>query len=222
MSLNDNETLAEAIVASGAYKTYWDRPKLEWPVSEQGRICPAYCNLRSLIGDVPMRQTIKRSLVESVQHDHEFVRPIDVLCGVMSAGVPWASITSDETGIPLCYARSSIKAHGEKTGVEGKLEPGMSALIIDDVFLTGNTITKTSLQLSAEGVSIGGITVLLRLSDRAASLHSPDGGFGDMKVNALCDYQDLLNASVGVGHMNAEQAERLARYYSNPETQPWD
>ena len=217
-----NEAFAAQIVDAGAYKTYWDKPKIEWPVSEQGRICPAYCNLRSLIGNVTMRRSIEQQLTQNVEKQiDEFGAP-DVICGIVSAGVPWAALLSDRLSLPMCYTRPSIKAHGEKTGIEGQLEPGMDAIAIDDVFLTGNTIAKTSLQLAAAGVNIRGTTVLLRLSDEVANIHYPDGSFDSSPVTSLISYEDLIQVSLDRGFMDDDQAKRLTSYYQNPGTQPWE
>lgn len=222
-SLETRNKLAEDIIEAGVYNMYWDRPKSEWPVSEQGRICPAYCNIRSLVGNVSMRQMIGMRLVETLETNQVTSgKEIDVINGIVSAGVPWATIACEKLGLPMCYTRPNIKAYGEKTSVEGMLEQGMVCEIIDDVFLTGSTITKTSLQLSAEGVTVAGITVLLRLSDETGKIHLPDGSFTSVDVTSLCDYSDLVTASVRMGLMDNQQAEKLTSYYQNPETQPWN
>lgn len=215
------QLIAQHIVESGVYKTYWGKPKEEWPVSEQGRICPAYCNLRSLVGNVSMRGVLLDGLDTAYKDLSATSNPIAALCGIVSAGVPWATWLSDRLNLPLAYARPSTKAYGQKNGIEGLLEPGNEVVLVDDVVLTGSTITKTSLQLANMGVKVAGVVALLRLSDEPALVHQPSGAFEEVPVHTVSDYANLVSVSLGRGDMNLEQSRRLIHYYQNPGSQPW-
>lgn len=213
--------LAGKVIDAGIYKTFWDKPKSEWSVTQQGRICPAFCNLRTLIGDVEMRQTIEDALVANVTNPKNKSTYPDVVCGVVSSGVPWATLLSRKLKLPMCYTRPRLKSHGNKSSIEGKLAPGMQVLLIDDVFSTGNTVIKTSFQLSTAEVEVIRVLVLLRHGNEKVSIHTPSGSFKEIPVNSLIDYHDLVQASVSRGLMNDEQAAKLISYYNDPETQPW-
>ncbi len=167
-----------------------------------------------------MRDLLEDALVEHVSSDQTNFP--DVICGVVSSGVPWATLLSKRLDLPMCYTRPIIKRHGDKVSVEGQLKPGMKALMIDDVFSTGSTIRKTSFQLSAAGVEISHVLVLMRLGKVTARLYDPSGTFSTRPVDSLVDYSDLIKSALKHGLMNEDQASRLTTYYQNPETQPWD
>jgi len=168
-----------------------------------------------------MRQTIENALVSNITNPkHESTYP-DVVCGVVSSGVPWATLLSQKLGLPMCYTRPKLKSHGNKSSIEGQLMAGMKLLLIDDVFSTGNTVIKTSFQLSAADVEITRVLVLLRLGGETVSLHTPSGLFTSIAVDSLIDYNVLVRAATARGQMNDDQARRLTSYYQNPETQPW-
>lgn len=215
-----NENLANLIVESGVYKTFWDKPKSEWQITQQGRICPAYCNLRSLIGNVELRDAVEDALV-----DHVTVKQGSyphVICGVVSSGVPWATLLSKRLDLPMSYSRPSIKQHGNNSSLEGLVRPGTKALLVDDVFSTGSTVRKTSFQLGAAGVEVTNLLVILRLGGKTVRVHQPSGSFLTFPVESLIDYSDLVDAASAKGMMNEEQAKQLKSYYNDPETQPWD
>lgn len=216
----NREELASKIIDAGVYKTFWDKPRSQWSKTQQGRICPAFCNLRSLIGSVELRDTIEDSLVEYVTVKLENYP--DVICGVVSSGVPWATLLSKRLDLPLCYSRPTIKQHGNHSSLEGDLKPGMKALLIDDVYSTGSTVRKTSFQLGATGVEIASLLVILRLGGETARIHQPSGSFISRPVDSLIDYNDLVKVAELKGMMNKDQADQLLSYYKDPETQPWD
>ncbi len=219
---SNRASLAGSFIDAGVYKLFWNKPKSAWPVTRQGLIRPAFCNLRSLIGDVELRQTIEDLLVADVTSAKNKELYPDAICGVVSSGVPWATLLSQRLKLPMSYTRPDIKRHGNKSSIEGRLKPGMKVLLIDDVFATGNTVRKTSFQLGAANVEIARILVLLRLGGETAQVHRATGSFGPLPVHSLIDYSDLVQASVARKLMNENQAERLISYYQNPETQPWD
>lgn len=222
--LPDNETnntaLADMIVDSGVYTLFWDKPKSEWQVTEQGRICPAYCNLRSLIGNTKLRDAVEDALVEHVAVKLE--KYPDVVCGVVSSGVPWATLLSKRLDLPMCYARPKMKKHGNNSSLEGGLSSGMKALIIDDVFSTGATIRKTSFQLGSAGVDITNVLVILLLGGKEVRVHESSGSFATLHVDYLLNQNDLVDAALRKGMMNEDQASQLRSYYEDPETQPWE
>lgn len=215
--------IARAIVDANIYRKFWNTTRNEWPVSEQGRICPAYCNLRTALGNVTLRNLLQEQLVLNIEDSFVKHGPADAIVGLVSAGVPWASHVSDQLRLPMAYVRPTLKTHGKGGVIEGQLEPGMSVHVIDDVFLTGNTVTKSSLFLANEGVSVAGITTLLQLSNEVAEIHQlPDLALRPAPTTSLSHYADLVDISVEQGDMNQDQGERLKYYYGNPTSQPWD
>lgn len=64
----------------------------------------------------------------------------DVIVGVATGGIPWASMVAYELKTPLAYVRSEKKEHGKTSIVEGEIKPGFKAVIVDDVATTGKSI----------------------------------------------------------------------------------
>jgi orotate phosphoribosyltransferase len=222
MSQLSGEQISEEIINAGLYKSSWDKPKSEWSISEQGRISPMYCNLRSALADVGLRTILQDQLVSRLHGVFvETARP-DVITGIATAGLALSGFASNALELPMGYARATVKIHGLGGVLEGQFKEGTETHVIDDVFLTGNTITTASLHLANEGVSVTGITTLLHLSEEAGYVHQPDGSFRDMEVTALANYFDMVNVSVLKGLMTDDQGDRMLSYYQNPTTQPWD
>ncbi len=214
--------IAGHIVDAGLYKSSWDKPKSEWSISEQGMISPMYCNLRSALGDVGLRKILQDQLVLSLRETFEENGTPDTVTGIATAGLAWTSHATDVLELPMSYARASVKSHGLGGVLEGQFTDGTETQVIDDVLLTGTTITTASVHLANEGVSVAGITTLLRLSDKAGYVHRPDGSFTTVPIETLVHYTDMIETAVAKGLMTDDQGSRMLDYYANPETQPWD
>ena len=65
---------------------------------------------------------------------------IDWVCGVPDGAVPFASVVSCKTGIPLLLARKQAKSHGLMDQVPNGPEPGDGVLVIEDVVTTGGSL----------------------------------------------------------------------------------
>ncbi len=78
---------------------------------------------------------------------------IDVVAGPELGAVPLVTAVSLRTGIPCAYIRKGQKHYGTQARIEGSIEKGQRAAIVEDVTTTGNTIIET-----AESVKeVGGV-----------------------------------------------------------------
>lgn len=64
----------------------------------------------------------------------------EVVVGIATGGLPWASMLAYKFKVPLAYVRSERKGHGKTSIIEGEIASGVRAVIIDDVATTGSSI----------------------------------------------------------------------------------
>ena len=102
-----------------------------------------------------------------------------VICGVPTGAVPFASMLSYETGIPMIMIRKAAKEYGTEKLVEGAYTEGTNVILIEDVITTGNSTIQCAKNLEKEGlVIVKMLTVVSRYT----------GIFPD---SATCDYRDI-------------------------------
>ncbi len=113
------------------------RINLDTPYTYASRIkSPMYCDNRALLSYPNARDAIVNAYLELIkEHRIEY----DVLAGVATAGIPWASILADRTKKPLIYIREKPKDHGRQNQIEGRFESGQRVLIIEDHISTGGS-----------------------------------------------------------------------------------
>jgi orotate phosphoribosyltransferase len=113
-----------------------------------GKKSPVYLDMRV----VPSWPDIFRRLAMLCTEMANVIGP-DIVAGVATGGVPWATIVAYESRLPLVYVREAKKGHATRKLVEGFLREGSRILLVDDVATTG-----TSLLEAAKGLrEVGGI-----------------------------------------------------------------
>jgi orotate phosphoribosyltransferase/uridine monophosphate synthetase len=95
------------------------------------------------------------------------VHPFSVVAGVPVGGLLLASAYALETNTPLIYARIRPEGTG-KRGIEGRINHGDTALIIDDLITKGSSTLETAALLEENGVKVKDVIVLVDREHGAA------------------------------------------------------
>lgn len=69
---------------------------------------------------------------------------IDVIVGPALGAVPLVTAVSLETGIDAAFIRMGDKHHGTQARIEGDIDKGQRAAVIEDVSTTGSTLLETA------------------------------------------------------------------------------
>lgn len=85
----------------------------------------------------------------------------DVLAGVESGGIPFATALGIELKKPIIYVRKESKNHGLKKLVEGEYRNGDIALVVDDVSTTGNSISRAVETLRSNNIIVNDAFVIV-------------------------------------------------------------
>ena len=97
---------------------------------------PIYCDNRKTLSYPKIRDYIRDAFVQSIK---ENAPQIDVVAGVATAGIPQGALIAQELNVPFVYVRSSNKAHGLENKIEGVVEKGQTAIVIEDLISTGGS-----------------------------------------------------------------------------------
>lgn len=121
-----------------------------------GRISPIYLDLRLLVSypDALREATaVYRAILEKLS--------FDVLVATPLAGLPIGTAVALAMNRPLIYPRPSAKSYGTGKLIEGKWEAGMTAVVLDDLITSGDSILGTIKTLKAAGLRVNDAVVLI-------------------------------------------------------------
>lgn len=211
-----SKEIAKLLIDAEAYKVFYNKPESTWPVWADGRKAPCYCDVRSILSNADARLGVADLLATFIKQ--EFPQ-VNVIAGLVTAGVPLATTIADKLKLGLVYVRGEKKKHGTGKQIEGNLRPGSKVLIIDDVLASGGSIIKGVRAFDTESdVTIEGAATLVSFSKPEFANKWQDVTDKNGKQITLatgCTFTDLLDESLAQNLLNEQQYKEMHAIYSN-------
>ncbi len=107
-------------------------------VFASGAPSPVYVDCRRLISFPRVRSAAMDFLAATVLRDAGF-EAFDTVAGGETAGIPFAALIAERLALPMTYVRKKPKGHGRNARIEGVMEPGMRALLVEDLATDGGS-----------------------------------------------------------------------------------
>ncbi len=168
-------------------------------VFSSGILSPIYCDLRLLCAHPLERERIAKLLADRIL---ETEPEADVVAGVATAGIPWAAWVSSLTGKSMAYVRDQAKGHGRGQQVEGGVQPGSLAVLIEDLTSTAGSAVRAVGGLHAVGARIShSYSIFTYGFPRSAEAYREVG----VDLVALSTVSTLLDLATSEGRITREQ-----------------
>ncbi|KXG78656.1 orotate phosphoribosyltransferase [Thermotalea metallivorans] len=171
---------------------------------------PIYCDNRLTMGYPAIREMIAEGFADLIR---TYYPEADLLVGTATAGIPHAAWTAQKMNLPMAYVRSSAKGHGKGNQIEGKVEKGQKAVVIEDLLSTGGSSMKTVQALREAGIGVLGVVAIFTYGFPQA-----EEAFQREKISyhTLTSYQVLLPIAVEMGFVQEQELALLEKWSKNP------
>ncbi|MEA2008984.1 MAG: orotate phosphoribosyltransferase, partial [Chloroflexota bacterium] len=170
---------------------------------KSGAESPIYIDLRRLAGYPRLLALVAGAYVE-ILRGLEF----DCLAALPYAAMPIATAISLHGNWPMIYPRKESKAYGTKAQIEGVFNPGERAVVIDDLVSTGGSKFEGIEKLTANGLRVKDVVVLI---DR-----SPDGGAElsarGYDLHAVLTLPELLDHYEQMNKISPEKIDEVKKF----------
>ena len=107
-------------------------------VLTSGRTSPVYIDCRRLIGFPRARAKLMDMGAALIEEAIGF-ESIDVVAGGETAGIPFAAWIADRLMLPMAYVRKQPKGFGRNARIEGLVQEGNRALLVEDLATDGGS-----------------------------------------------------------------------------------
>ncbi len=176
---------------------------------------PVYCDNRLTLAYPEVRTHIEEGLADLVR---EHYPDADVLMGTSTAGIAHAAITAQILGLPMGYVRGGAKDHGRKNRIEGKLEKGWKAVVVEDLISTGGSVIDVVEALREEGAAVLGIVSIFTYGMERSAARLREAGVQNV---SLTDFDCVAQVAGEKGYIKPEDIKRLIAFRNDPSDESW-
>jgi orotate phosphoribosyltransferase len=125
-----------------------------------GWASPIFIDIKRLISQPGARDILVESALDRINAAVGSGN-FDMIVGCELAGIPFAAIIADRLRLPLAVVRKQGKGFGRLAQFEGTFEPGMRALLVDDLSTDGTNKSAFRSALERSEARVVSIFVLL-------------------------------------------------------------
>ncbi|ALS76832.1 Orotate phosphoribosyltransferase [Planococcus rifietoensis] len=168
---------------------------------------PIYCDNRLTMSYPTVRNAIADGLAETIRREYPDAQ---VIAGTATAGIPHAAWVAERLDLPMVYVRSKPKGHGQSNLIEGKIEPGQKAVVIEDLISKGGSVLQAAQALQDAGFEVAGIAAIFTYGLPQAQQAIEEAGF---TFHTLTDFPALVEQARESGAIAAEDLPMLSEWH---------
>jgi len=146
---SSQKSLADALLSAGCIKFG------EFTL-KSGLKSPIYIDLRRIISHPKLLADVAQAYLPLISN-LKFSR----IAGLPYAAIPIATAISLAGNYPMIYPRKEAKSYGTKAEIEGEYHAGETVLVIDDLATTGGSKFEAIEKLTAVGLVVKDVVVLV-------------------------------------------------------------
>ena len=209
--MNTKELIAKDLLS---IKAVFFRPEEPFTWAS-GIKSPVYCDNRLTLTAPAVRTDVENALAETIKAEYPGA---EVLMGTSTAGIAHAAITAHILGMPMGYVRSGAKDHGRQNQIEGKLEPGAKAVVVEDLISTGGSVIEVVNVLREAGADVLGIVSIFTYGMQKGLDRLKEA---DVRNVSLTDFDTIAQVAADTGYIKPEDVAKLIKFRNNPSDESW-
>jgi len=171
---------------------------------------PIYCDNRRTLSYPKIRTYLRQELVRLI---NEEFGTIDLIAGVATGAIAIGALVAQELGLPFVYVRSEKKSHGLENLIEGVVESGQSAVVVEDLISTGNSSLNAVQALRNADCNVKGMVAIFTYG-----LQDAEAGFkaASCTLHTLTNYDFLIKKALEQNHIKESDLQSLIKWRENP------
>jgi orotate phosphoribosyltransferase len=172
---------------------------------------PIYCDNRLTLSYPEIRKYLAHQMAAQIR---TLYPTTEVVAGVATGAIALGILVAEELNLPFAYIRGKAKEHGRQNQIEGQIDPGQKAVVIEDLISTGGS----SLQ-AVDALREANVTVLGMLAIFTYGFPVAEQNFerANCTLHTLSDYPHLLEQASATGYIVAEQVAVLQTWRKAPD-----
>ncbi len=175
-----------------------------------GILSPIYTDNRLLMGYPKERAKIIDSMAALIAGKGI---KADVVAGTATAGIPHAAWLAGKLEKPMVYVRSKEKEHGKENKIEGRVEKGWNAVVVEDLISTGGSSIATVQGLRGAGLTVNDIVAIFTYEMRASE---EKFSAEKIRLNALTGFSTMIETAAAGNYISQEEKKIALEWNKDP------
>ena len=138
--------------------------------------------------------------------------------GTATAGIAHAALVADILELPMGYVRGGAKSHGRNNRIEGKVEPGMKVVVVEDLISTWGSSLECVEALKEAGCEVIGMIAIFTYGLPKATINFEAA---ECKYVTLTDYDTLIGVAKENDYIKEADMEKLKAWKKDPSDESW-
>ena len=178
-----------------------------------GRKGPVYVDCRKLIG-FPRARGVLMDMAASLIAQEVGLEEIDVCAGGETAGIPYAAFLSERFNLPMAYVRKKPKGFGRMAQIEGVVNKGDNALLVEDLQTDGGSKKVFVNALREAGATVNHAFVVFHYGVFEASTKNME----ELGINlhALTTWPLVLETAQKMNYFDKKTADTVLEFLNDP------
>lgn len=198
--------IAKILLDAGAVTLRPEQP-FTWASGIQS---PIYCDNRLLLSHPEARRRVKEAFCHRIK---ELSPQCGLIAGVATGAIAHGVLVAEQLEKPFVYIRGAAKEHGKQNQVEGKVPPGIEAVVIEDLVSTGNSSIATIEALRNAGAKVSRCFSIFSYGFPEASEKFEKIA---CRLTPLTNFPILLQIAKESRIISAAQEELLRKFSADP------
>ena len=198
--------IVDKLLEIGAIKLNHKNP-FTW---SSGWKSPVYCDNRLALSYPEIRTYVKKSLAAAIRKNYP---QVECIAGVATAGIPQGALVADLLELPFVYVRPKPKEHGMGNLIEGKVDKGKKAVLVEDLISTGGSSLKAAQAMTEAGFNVIGMVAIFTYGFDVA-----EKSFSQANIPLVClsDFNYLLTEAVRKKYLDEDQLSYVKSWRLDP------
>ena len=125
----------------------------------------------------------------------------DRIAGIPYGALPTATGLALHLSRPMIFPRKEVKAHGTRRLIEGNFHPGETAIVIDDILISGKSVMEGAAKLESAGLKVEDIVVFI---DHEAGVKQRLASNG-YQAHSVLNISEITETLYEAGRITAQQ-----------------
>ena len=207
--MNDREEVAEILINIESIKFSFEKPF----TLTSGLKSPVYVDCRKIISHIKERNIILNLANKYFKKNNI---TFDILAGGETAGIPYASILSEQLQKTMIYIRKKSKGFGKNQQIEGRFEKGQKSILIEDLATDGGSKIIFINAMREAGLIVEDIFVIFYYD--IFELKATPLGSMNINIHSLCTWKNILEVVSANKKFSNLELENIKNFLFDPES----